>query len=943
MLSGTAVARATEPAPAPPPPAPPLVVSTPSDVYPYSFLDDKGQPTGFAVDLLDAVARTMHLELRRESMLALDGLRRFAAGEFDLGQFHPRIPGHDTDAEYSQPALVVQGAIFVRRGDRRFATIDDLRRKHARIATPTQGRLYALDQGIAPELVAQCSGPDALHQLAAGKVDAALMARLSGQAQVQHLGITNVETFGSSLEGFTVSYCFAAHRGQTALMARLNEGIAILHQTGEYGRIYEKWFAHYDRPAGFSREQVIGYVMAALTLALATALWAGWHQRTLRRRLARQAAELEENRRILAEAQHFARLGHSRRDLTPGSSSSWSEETFRIFERDPVAGVPELEELLRCALPADQPRWRAALDDAQHHGRNYELDLTIEPKPGHRKIINVRGRPLLDATGRQTGTFGTVQDVTESRAAAAALHQSEELLRVLYQNLPFALGVLERRGNDWLVVSFNPEAVRQIGIPSPPTPGQPLSSIGLAPERVRFWADLSTRCSDTNRPLQIEYTRPELRCTYAINIVPLGSAGEAQRCCFLSEDITARKQKDAEISQGRRLRAIGELVGGIAHEFNNLLTPIVANADLLQREWAHLPGLRDELRVIAEAASRSAELTHRLLAFGRKSERPPEPLDLRTLVEGNLDLLRHTIDRRIQLENTIPAELPALCLHSGDLHQILLNLFVNARDTLVAKLARPPSADFVAGIYVEAQVMPPGAAAPIDPAAEVPLLGWVQLTVRDNGEGIDPEVLERIFEPFYTTKEVGRGTGLGLATVWHLVADFGGRIDVESTPGEGAAFHVFLPLRPVPAAPPPPPPPVAAALAPPLSKSRHILLAEDEASVARVVLTLLKRNHHQVTHAPNGRVAWELLAAHPETFDALILDLNMPEVDGIELARRARALPYRGPLLVMSGRVSETERAALAEHQVSTILLKPFTLADFQTALDTALTPKSDA
>lgn len=240
---------------------------------------------------------------------------------------------------------------------------------------------------------------------------------------------------------------------------------------------------------------------------------------------------------------------------------------------------------------------------------------------------------------------------------------------------------------------------------------------------------------------------------------------------------TELRRLDAELAQGRRLRAVGEMVGGVAHEFNNLLTPIVLKVEMLRDERRDDPGLQRELDVIAGAADRAATLTRRLLMFGRQSEQEPRDVRLTEIIEANIDLVRPTADPRVRFEVDAPADLPLLKQNPSELHQVVLNLLLNARDTLHDKLDREPSADACVTLTVTE----------VDGAQE--------LAVEDTGTGMPPEVLERIFEPFFTTKEVGRGTGLGLATVWHLVQSFGGRIAVESTPGRGTTFRILLPDR----------------------------------------------------------------------------------------------------------------------------------------------------
>jgi signal transduction histidine kinase len=224
------------------------------------------------------------------------------------------------------------------------------------------------------------------------------------------------------------------------------------------------------------------------------------------------------------------------------------------------------------------------------------------------------------------------------------------------------------------------------------------------------------------------------------------------------------------------------MVGGIAHEFNNLLTPIVLKVEMLREERESDTGLRRELEVISGAADRAATLTRRLLTFGRKGEQEPVEVRLADVVAANVDLIRPTCDARVELVVEVPPNLPSLVQNPADLHQIILNLMLNARDALHDKLQGHGDGPARLTLAVE----PIGSGNGHGPSGQ-------RIVVGDTGVGMPREVLERIFEPFFTTKEVGRGTGLGLATVWHLVQTCGGRVDVESTPGFGTTFRVDLP------------------------------------------------------------------------------------------------------------------------------------------------------
>ncbi|MGC4074954.1 MAG: transporter substrate-binding domain-containing protein [Nibricoccus sp.] len=907
----------------------PLVVPTHTDNYPYSFIGPSGKPEGFTVELLDAVVQVMGLKIERRLLPSQNFKEGLVSGQYDILQIYSFDPTRESFAAFSTSYLNLQGSLFVNRHNTTLRIHDDLAGREIVIVGPgSPGDQYMREYVPSARIVYEGGAQNALHQINEGKHEVVFLTRMTALSVIDRYGLKNVVPFDPPLPDCAIRFCFAVRRDDTELLTRLNEGLAILHRTGEFERLYEKWFGRLE-PQKMTRQQAAIIALPILLLALVGTLWAWWHQRQLRTRLARQSTELAESRALLAEAQAFAHLGHWRRTLGPPDTVMWSDETFRIHELDPALGPPDtFDKLAATALPADAARWRTSVERAMRENYSYQLDLAIEPRPGLRKFIHVRGRSHVDASGRVVAVFGTVQDITARRAAELARQESEQLLRALYDNLPNALGVLDRAGSGWQLVSLNPEAVRLTGLADLSTIGE-LETAALLQEP--WWQELLSHVNTATNPVRFEFQRPELHREFAATLVPLRAPDGHPRCCFLIEDITERNIRDAEIAQGRRLRAIGEMVGGIAHEFNNLLTPILVTADALASDPHTNPSQQSEHKLIADTARRAADLTRRLLTFERKADRKPEIVSLRNIVEANLDLLRHTADRRIRLSNTLGADLPALHLNAGDLNQIVLNLLLNARDTLDEKLAATTSDIWTPAIILDATCLPASAAIPQDAGSHSPPDRWLRLAVNDNGLGMSRAVIERIFEPFYSTKKVGRGTGLGLATVWHLVSDLGGRIDVQSTEGTGTTFFVFLPLHPVPI--------VAGQAAPDSARPEgglRILIAEDEELIASVLRTLLKRERHEVTLAPNGREAWEIFERNPAAFDALLFDINMPELTGIELTRRVRSSGYRGPLLIMSGRITDDDRRELNALGVDAIVDKPFTLETLRSALGRA-------
>ena len=788
----------------------PIVVAVSEATFPYSFRDKDGQLKGFANDVGTAVAQVMHLKIRREVLSPPEMGEALRTGRVDMIQWWGETDERRTWVEFSVPIARFETVAVVRKGDSRIKRLADLKGK--RVACGQRGSVgwnYLVHEQPEATPVLTETTEEYLRLLAAGGVDAAVLSRLTAVSALERFKLKNLTVLDDRIPGekYDVRYCFTVRRGDSLLLARLNEGLGILHRTGEFDRIYRECFGRYESSV-FTREQVVNYSLVALAVLCVAATGAFLRQRALSRRIARQAAELAQQRSLLAALHDKHPLATVVIELPVDGSVrlvSANHEAARLFSLGPETKLPLL--LQEVPLAA---HWRAHLEEAVRHWR-------------------------------ETGQ----------------LHQWETTLTATQQLL---------------------EA----------------------------------------------------------SVVPLGrdEAGTT-RLCVLTADVTKRRLMDQEVAQSRRLRALGELVGGIAHEFNNLLTPVLMTTSFARSRDTADPESREGFAVIEQAAVRAADLTRRLLTFGRKVDERAQPVRLADAVNNCFALLRPTVDRRIVWSFQPPRDLPVLQLNPTDLSQIVFNLVINARDTLLDKLAHPPDATWTPQLRVSVDELP-AAEGPqrVTPETRTPV-AWQRLTVEDNGRGIAPGIVDRIFEPFFTTKEVGQGTGLGLATVWHLVTDAGGEVTVESTPGKGSRFHVLLPRwgARVPPSAGHPAAPVATVETP----GRRVLLVEDEPLIASAAMALLRQAGHLVTHQPDGAEAWAYLSTHAADCDLLLADVNMPRMNGVDLVRRARENGFRGRILMISGRVTPEERRALDELGIDGMLNKPFTGDQLQAAVQKVL------
>jgi two-component system cell cycle sensor histidine kinase/response regulator CckA len=383
-------------------------------------------------------------------------------------------------------------------------------------------------------------------------------------------------------------------------------------------------------------------------------------------------------------------------------------------------------------------------------------------------------------------------------------------------------------------------------------------------------------------------------------------------------DVSEQKQIELQLAQSQKMQAIGQLAGGVAHDFNNLLTAIQLRLDeLLQRHPVGDPSY-EGLNEIRQTAVRAADLVRKLLAFSRKQTVQREVLDLGEVISEFEVLLRRLLREDVHLVTDYGRNLPQVRADKSQLETAVMNLAVNARDAVRASGQGATVSIRTARLtYAEAA----GLGYPGPPSGDLALI-----EVADDGPGIPPEVLSKIFDPFFTTKPVGEGTGLGLATVYGIVRQSDGFIHVDSKPGEGAAFRIFLPVH-VPTAGavfPAPAPAVAKPRAPrDLSGVGRILFVEDEDAVRGVAARLLRARGYEVIEAADGEEALLLAEANAGQIDLLISDVIMPGIDGPTLLKKARGYLGTAPVMFISG-YAEAEFSDLLEGETGvTFLPKP--------------------
>jgi PAS domain S-box-containing protein len=503
------------------------------------------------------------------------------------------------------------------------------------------------------------------------------------------------------------------------------------------------------------------------------------------------------------------------------------------------------------------------------------------------------------------------RELAESKRSEQILLANEERLRLLADSVKdHAICTLNAEGR---VASWNEGAQRLQGYGGPEILGQPASCF-YVPEEQRQGKpaqDLQAAASAGRLEVEAWRTRRDGSCFWA-NVVLTARTdehGKLSGFTQITRDITGRRQLEEQLYQAQKMEAVGRLAGGIAHDFNNLLTIITGYSELLLNRFPPADPAHATLKEIRSAGDRATALTRQLLAFSRKQVLAPQILDLSVVVSDIKTMLRRLIGEDIALRILPGSNLGRVKADAGQIDQVLLNLAVNARDAMpkggVLVIETRNAELDAASLRVHADVLPGP---------------YVLLAVSDTGCGMDEATRAHLFEPFFTTKEKGKGTGLGLATVYGIVKQSGGHIEVDTVPGKGSTFKVYLPR----VAPAPLPPAAATPVSSPGKGSETILLVEDETAVRQLVNTLLSKQGYKVLEARDGVRALQVASGHPGSIDLLLTDMVMPLMNGHELAQRLTAGHSEMKVLYMSGYTESVfVRGGVARGEMA-LLHKPF-------------------
>ncbi|MBU4427119.1 MAG: PAS domain S-box protein [Desulfobacterales bacterium] len=572
---------------------------------------------------------------------------------------------------------------------------------------------------------------------------------------------------------------------------------------------------------------------------------------------------------------------------------------------------------LQLLIPGDRDRASENIQKILSGERVDDTEFTALRKDGSAFAIAVHANPIVHED-RATGLRGIIIDLTEHKRAEEDLHREREKFRLLVEKSPLGVCLI---GKDGYYNYINPRFIEMFGytlkdihkgrewfkkaFPDPEYRKQVISAW------IRDLADLK---DDESRPRTFN-----VRCKdgteKVICFLPATMASGDQ--FMLTQDITEQTRLEIQLRQAQKMEAIGTLAGGIAHDFNNILSAIMGYTELSMLEIPDQSFIVDNLNEILKASHRAKDMVRQILAFSRQDKQERIPIQLIPIVKEALKMLRGSLPTTIEISQHIDNGKGIVEADVTQIHQVLMNLSTNAAHTMREKGG-------ILDISLTDVDVTVGEAARHADLRQGP---YVRLTVSDTGEGIAKEVMERIFEPYFTTKEKGVGTGMGLAVVHGIVKDHRGAITLESKPGKGSTFNVYIPR-------------IEKGVTPeheateifPTGRER-ILFVDDEQVLVEIGKQMLERLGYEVTTRTSSIEALELFRVKPYQFDLVITDMTMPNMTGDKLAKEIMGIRADIPIVLCTGYSERIGRESAEKMGIRGFVMKPLSMNGLANAI----------
>ena len=890
-----------------------VLIDASSDNFPpINLLDKKGNLIGFGKEIADAVGRAVGVDVRHiHSSHWSEILHWLDSGKADFVHDTGYTKDRDTFLDYSKPILEMPEMIFIRSDQYDITGLDSLKDKKVACVEQHISHLYL--QSF-PEIACHVvkTPVEGLYALISRKVDAFVYPEQIVLYLTQNLRLEDkIKIAGTPLR--TLTWSMVVKEGNKELLSLLNKGIDTVRSTGEYDRIYNKWWGK-KLFAGYSEREVFIITVVAVGISLIFISLIALFLYNYKLRSGKIILEKEIFQRkqteikLMESTSRFKEFAESLPQIvfetdTTGNLIFVNQNAFDIFgytKEDFDKGLNALQMI----IPKDHER---AMENIQKILNGKVLggeEYTALRKNGTTFPVLIHSNRSM-RKDKPTGLRGMIIDLSISK-------EMEKNLRRQSMAMDQSTDVIVITDKNGLITYVNPAFEKTTGYSRIETIGKNPNILQSGKHDELFYHELWQTISRGNTWSGRFVNKKKDGSQYIeeATISPVFSAeGKIINYVAVKRDITDSLRLEAELHQSAKMESIGSLAGGIAHDFNNILSSIIGFTELALDEVEKNTPIEDSLQEVYTAGKRAKDLVKQILAFARQSDENRNPIQPGIIAKEVLKFIRSAIPTSIEIQQEIESD-SLIMGNATQVHQVLMNLCTNAAHAM-------EEAGGVLNVSLKDVVLD----------KEDLLIGmkagdYIEIKVSDTGVGIAPEIINSIFEPYFTTKGVGEGTGMGLAMVQGVIEGHGGKITVDSQLGKGTTFTIYLPITKkrtdqmayVPEELP--------------TGTERILFVDDEAPIAKMGSQILERLGYSVTTRTSSIEALELFQAKPNDFDLVVTDMTMPNLTGDQLAIELMKIRIDIPVILCTGYSKKISDETASDIGIKAFAYKPVVKAD---------------
>ncbi|MFH1982077.1 MAG: transporter substrate-binding domain-containing protein [Pseudomonadota bacterium] len=887
---------------------------------PIEFIDTNGVFRGLAADYVQLIESRLNFRFDIVHLKSWDeALSKAKNKEVDVLCAFTKNAQRETWMLFTEPYIVVPTVILVRDDTPGAMSLD--RMKDRRV-TFTKGWIiddYLRQQHPDLNMLPAIDPDAALSDLITGKADAWVTALTIASIKIEDNKITNIRVAGETPLSFKLS--MASRKDWPVLNNILKKGLALISEQ-ERSHIFKKWI-NIKQQSIFENRQFWIIAFSIFAVAILPVIVVYYWNNSLKRKVMQktQALETELREREKAEAALLESEAFLDTLLNAMPIPVFYQDRFgrclgfnNAFERFFCeAKQLRIGKSVYDRFPAEVAAVCREKDEAliktggdQHH------ELQVTNAQGELRVVILHTAAFTDSLGAINGLIGAILDITAHKRSEDTLRYREQLLN--------EMGSIAKVGgweHDLTTgqVSWTKETYKILEVESGPVPEpEAILNYFISGDRTRF-EEAYRRAIKNGEPFDLE-----LRCTTAMGRQFWGHAigrpefksGKCIKMRGTFQDITDQKEMEARLQKAQKMEAIGNLAGGIAHDFNNILFPIVGLSEMLTEDLPPGSPEHENAGEILKAAIRGSELVKQILAFSRQSEHQLTPVRLQQIVKEVLKLARSILPSNIEIRQDIQNDCGLVMADPTQLHQIAMNLVTNAFHAI------GPNSGTISITLKETRLESDGGLSSfLEPGQ------YALLAVSDTGCGIDPAVMDKIFEPYFTTKPKDKGTGLGLAVVYGIVKALRGDIKAYSEMGQGTVLNVYLPLlekfseaetaAPVKINP---------------TGTERILIVDDEKAIVQLQTKALERLGYRVTSRSSSVEALEAFRSNSGAYDLVISDMTMPGMTGDDLAKALIQIRPDIPVIICTGFSERINKNRIQAAGIKGVLMKPVIKSD---------------